>query len=175
MKSYVLDELEHQWSGFLVDLNAKDLLPLFEQLGLKAKLTAYGDDPETVHEGWEQCRTVVTANEADFIRYTLDHQKRDSGTTCQDCWGLLVVPASAIARERLLPKMKNGIQVDGRTIPWAAVGYANLCVSLHINGSIGVRRFRRCVHCERDTPIHAEWYKLLPELGSRPKTNRKHE
>lgn len=53
MKSYVLDELEHQWGGFLIDFNAKETLPLFAEFGLKARVTAYRDDRETVHEGWE--------------------------------------------------------------------------------------------------------------------------
>jgi hypothetical protein len=57
--------------------------------------------------------------------------------------------------------------VNGKVIPWAAAAYANLCVSLNANGSIGVRRFRRCVHCERDTPIKAEWYKNIPEIRPR--------
>jgi hypothetical protein len=111
----------------------------------------------------------VTANEAHFIRYMLEHQKRDSNTRCQDCWGLLVVPASAIVRERLLPKVKNGVPVNGEIIPWRAAAYANLCISLHTDGSIGLRRFRRCPYCEKDTPIKTDWYKSLPEIGSRAK------
>jgi hypothetical protein len=168
MRSYVLSDTENLWSGFIIDLNAQELLPVFERFHLKAKVTVYGDDPETVHEAWEECRTVVTANEAHFIRYILEHQKRDSGARCQDCWGLLVVPASAIVRDRLLPKVKNGVPVNGEIIPWSVAAYANLCVSLHTDGTVGVRRFRRCTHCERDTPIGAEWYKNLPEIGARP-------
>jgi hypothetical protein len=111
----------------------------------------------------------VTANEAHFIRYILEHQKRDSGTRCPDCWGLPVVPASAIARERLLPKVKNGVPVNGKILPWRAAAYANLCVSLHSDGSIGVRRFKRCPHCEKDYAIKTDWYKALPEIGLRAK------
>ncbi len=105
MKSYLLDDAERLWSGFLIDLNVQELLPQFEALRLKAKLTSCGEDRETVHEAWDEYRTVVTANEAHFVRDMLNHQKRDSGVTCQDGWGLLVVPDSAIARERLLPKI----------------------------------------------------------------------
>ncbi len=94
---------------------------MFEEFPLKAKVTDYGEDSATVHEAWADCRTIVTVNEAHFIRYILEHQKRDSGVTCQDCWGLLVVPASAIARERLIPKVKNGVPVNGEIIPWPAV------------------------------------------------------
>jgi hypothetical protein len=118
MRSYFLSDTESYWSDFLVDLNCQELLPLFERLRLKAKVTAYGDDPATVHEAWGEHRTIVTPNEAHFIRHILEHQKRDSGTTCQDCWGLLVVPPNGIARERLLPKVKNGVPASGDTIPW---------------------------------------------------------
>jgi hypothetical protein len=97
----------------------------------QAKVTAHGKDPATVHEVWDECRTIVTANEALFIRYMLEHQKRDSNTRCQDCLGLLVVPASAIVREQLLQKVKKGVPVNGQIIPWRAVAYANLCMSLH--------------------------------------------
>jgi hypothetical protein len=42
---------------------------------------------------------------------TLSSHKRYSGKTCIDGWGLLVVPSSGIARQRLLPKIKNGAVV----------------------------------------------------------------
>jgi len=167
MKRYFLDEYELNWSGFLIDLNVQDALPLFK----KAKVTNYRQDPETVHEAWKQSRTVVTANETDFVRYTLEHSKRDSGKTCQDCWGLLVVPPDKLVRDRLIPKVKSAVRVSGvkTPVPWRAIGYANLCVSLQADGSIGVRRFRRCVRCERDLPIQEEWYKSLREIAPRRK------
>ena len=140
---------------------------MFEQLHFKAKVTDYDDDPATVHESWEGLRTVVTVNEADFIRYFLEHQNRDSGVTCQDCWGFLAIPESCIVREQLLANVKNGVPVNGEIIPWPFAAYANLCISLHADGSINVRRFRRCTHCERDTPIEALWYERLLEIGAR--------
>jgi hypothetical protein len=117
MCSSVLNDNEFSWRGFIVDLNVQEMLPVFERLHLKATVTACGDDAANVHEARHHYRTIVTANEAHFIRYMLEHQKRDSGTRCQDCWGLLVVPASAIVRERLLPKVKNGIPANGQMIP----------------------------------------------------------
>jgi hypothetical protein len=136
VRSFILSDTEFLWRGFIVDLNVQEMLPVFERLLLKARVTAYGDDAATVHEAWQEYRTIVTANEAHFIRYMLEHQKRDSGATCQDCWGLLAVPASAIVRERLLPKVKNGVPVNGQIVPWRAAAYANLCVALHADGSM---------------------------------------
>lgn len=84
MKRYILSEEELYWSGFLIDLDVQDTLPLFK----KARITNHRKDEQTVHEAWQEYRTVVTRNEADFVRHMLDHSKRDSGTICRDGWGL---------------------------------------------------------------------------------------
>ena len=162
-KAYVLSEDEHLWTGFLIDLNARDAVSLFR----KARITSYGHDRETVHEAWTEFRTVVTSDEGDFIRYILEHQKRDSGKRCQDCWGLVIVPSDEIVRTRVIKEQLNGIVLGGSVVPWAAVAYANLCVSLHADGTVGVRRFRRCVYCNRNSPIGTNWYKNLAEIGTK--------
>jgi hypothetical protein len=48
VRSYVLDRNENSWGGFLVDLNVRELVPLFERMHFKAKVTSYPDDPATV-------------------------------------------------------------------------------------------------------------------------------
>jgi hypothetical protein len=157
-------EVKRLWRGFLIDLNVQDTLAIF---GKKARITSYQHDDETVHEAWEESRTIVSCNEADFVRYILGHSKRDSGKRCQDCWGLLIVPSNSIVRNRLIRKVKNGIRIGGDIIPWSLIAFANLCVSLHADGTVNVRKFRRCEYCKRDNPIESEWYDNLPELGSR--------
>jgi hypothetical protein len=79
VRSFVLSDIEFLWCGFIVDLNAQEMLPFFERLHLKAKVTAYGDDAATVHEAWHDYRTIVTVNEAHFIRHILEHQKKGFG------------------------------------------------------------------------------------------------
>ncbi len=157
-------DVKRFWGGFLVDLNVQEMVAL---LGKKARITRYRHDRETVHEAWEESRTIVTCNEADFIRYILEHSKRDSGKRCQDCWGLLVLPSERIVRARVIRNVKNGILAGAEVIPWSLVAFANLCVSLHLNGTVGVRKFRRCEHCKRDNPIESDWYNDLPEIGTR--------
>lgn len=158
-------EKKRLWRGFLVDLNVQDAVAL---LGKKARITSYQHDHETVHEAWLESRTIVSCNEADFIRYILEHSKRDSGKTCQDCWGLLVVPSDGIVRSRVIKNVKNGIRIPGgEVLPWSLIAFVNLCVSLHADGTVNVRKFRRCEYCKRDNPIESEWYDNLPELGSR--------
>lgn len=157
-------EVKRLWRGFLVDLDVQDTLAIF---GKRAKITSYQHDDETVHEAWEESRTIVSCNETDFIRYILEHSKRDSGKRCQDCWGLLIVPSNSIARSRVIKNVKNGIKIDGDVIPWSLIAFANLCVSLRTDGIVNARKFRRCEYCKRDNPIESDWYDKLPELGSR--------
>jgi hypothetical protein len=164
MRSFVMSEHEHLWRGFLIDLNASEMLAVFNRLRLEAKVTEYKDDSDTVHEAWNEYRMIVTVNEAHFIRHMVEHQKRDSGDVCRDCWGLLVVPDKAIVRERLLGDVKRGVPLHGDIVPWKVAAYANLAVSLHEDGTVGVRRFRRCIHCDRDWPIKQEWYQSLPMI-----------
>jgi hypothetical protein len=159
-KPYVFSPMEHYFRGFVIDLSVRDTLPLFK----RAHLTSYKTDPETVNEAWDESRLIVTNNEVDFIRYINAHSKRDSGKTCYDAWGLLIVPGDKIVRQKVIPRVKNGVVLGGSLMPWAAVAYANLCVSLHADGTVGVRRFQRCIHCERSVPIDADWYKNLPVI-----------
>jgi hypothetical protein len=166
MRRCILSEEEVYWSGFLIDLDVQDALPLFKE----ARITRYRKDPETVHEAWNEFRTIVTRNETDFVRFMLEHSKRDSGKRCQDGWGLLIVPDDKLIRDRLIPTVKNGVTLKGSRIPWNVIGYANLCVSLHDDGSISMRRFRRCVHCGKHSPIREDWYVSLPEIGTRRKS-----
>lgn len=158
-------EVKRYWRGFLIDLNVQDTLPLFKG---RARITAYRHDHETVHEAWDGSRTIVTCNEIHFVRYILEHSKRDSGKTCQDCWGLLIVPSDAIVRTRVIKKvLKNGVRIGGERIPWSIIAYLNLCVSLRSEGKVDVRKFRRCEHCKRTNRIVSEWYGNLPEIGTR--------
>jgi hypothetical protein len=60
MRSFVLSDNEFLWGGFIVDLNAQEMPPVFERLHLKATVTAHGDDPATVHEAWQEYRTLFT-------------------------------------------------------------------------------------------------------------------
>jgi hypothetical protein len=161
--SDLTSEVKRLWGGFLIDLNVQDTVSLFK----RARITSYQLDPETVHEGWDESRTIVTCNETDFIRYILEHSKRDSGRRCQDCWGLLVVPSDALVRSRVIKNVKNGIRIGGELIPWSIVGYANLCISLRSDGTVGVRKFRRCPYCSKNARIESDWYEKLPELGAR--------
>lgn len=164
MKRYVLSEEELYWDGFLIDLDVQDACRLFKK---KASITRFKSDHETVHEAWDTSRTIVTRNEADYVPLILDHSKRDSGPVCQDCWGLLIVPDLGLVRERVIPKVKHTVVVNGTELPWHAVGFANLCVYLHDDGRISVKRFRRCVHCEKHSPIREPWYMTLSVIGRR--------
>ena len=61
---------------------------------------------------------------------------------------------------------EGGAVNSGTIIPWSAAVYANLCESLHPDGTVALRRFHRCIHCEKAFPITEGWYTRIPELGS---------
>jgi hypothetical protein len=166
MPTFRWSDNERNWNGFLVDLCVQEVTRILHQMGYNAHVTTKKQDHETVLEAWDESRTVVTVNENHFIRDTLTHQKRDSGkNNCNDAWGLLILSDHAGKRERWLPTLKAGVPVGKEIIPWPAIAYANLCVSLHADGQVSVRRLRRCVHCEKDTPIAEEWFQKLPLLN----------
>jgi len=109
-KASTLSEEEHYFSGFLIDLDVQDTVSIFR----KAHITACGDDRQTVHEAWQECRMVVTHNEKDFVRFIPEHSRRDSGRRCLDCWGLLLLPGDKITRKRAIAKITKGIVIEGK-------------------------------------------------------------
>jgi hypothetical protein len=166
MKAFRWNDSEHNWDGFLVDLCVQEVAPILVQMGFPAHVTTKGQDAETVLEAWEENCTVVTANENHFIRDTLSHQKRDSGkNNCNGAWGLLILPDLAGKRELWLPTLKAGVTVGKEVIPWPAIAYANICVKLHADGQVTLRRLRRCIHCDKLAPITEEWFQKLLVLG----------
>jgi hypothetical protein len=166
MPAFRWSDNERHWNGFLVDLCVQEVTPILNQMGYSAHVTVERQDSETVLEAWWEDRTVVTVNEGHFIRDTLAHQKRDSGKQiCNGAWGLLILPSHAGKRELWLPTLKVGVRAGNEVIPWAAIAYANLCVSLHVDGQVSLRRLRRCVHCSKDVPIKEDWFQKLPQLN----------
>jgi hypothetical protein len=171
-RPYTLCEDENDWRGFVYDLDCRDSVAVKQHLQ-PGKTTAVRTDLETVNEARENLRTVVTSNARDFRLHTTECQRRKDNESCEDCWGLVVVPNKEFDREYALQKanVKNGILISGKRIPWKAVTYANLCVTVHRDGKIGVARFDRCPFCERACPLQNKaWYKSLPLVpsGRRP-------
>jgi hypothetical protein len=112
-------------------------------------------------------RTIITSNRADFIRYTVEAQRKDNNNRCHDSWGLVTVPNAEYDREQALQRasVQKGVVVDGYLLPWKVVAYANLCVSIERQGKVAVARFERCQFCERETPLlELEWYRSLRVL-----------
>lgn len=172
-KTFTLCEDENSWRGFIYDLDCKDSFAVGKIL-IPGYSTAKRTDAETVIEAREQKKTVVTSNGSDFMKFTIECQRRDNRNCCEDCWGLVVVPNMELDRERSLRKaaIKNGISIGGGMLPWKAVGYANLCINVSREGEVRVRRFERCQFCERTHPLmDQQWYKdlLIVQAASRPK------
>jgi hypothetical protein len=162
-QAYYLDPVENQWRGFLFDRDCMEDQTVVDHF--RGTATRMRHDPETVEEGWQAARTVITSNAQHFLKYSASFQRRDNNTECRDCWGLLLIPNRGHDRAFALQKsgIARGVVINGNCLPWKAVAWANLCVSLERSGRIKVTRFERCVFCEREHPLIKEpWYQALP-------------
>jgi hypothetical protein len=162
-RAYVVGDPEHLWVGFMYDKdsNSDTVRRLFRN-GIP---TAKKHDEETVIEARDARRTVLTANGPDFLRFMADAQKVDNFDQCTYCWGLLWLPNPDFDKVNALKKLdiQHGVTVNGKCLPWKSLGYLNLCVRVHRDGTYRVTRFkRRCHFCEEETPIQEDWYLTLP-------------
>ena len=165
VKAYQLDEAENGWRGYLYDKDSdSEVVMKFFPDGV---LTTKKEDRETVKEARDEAQTVITSNETDYIRFTLEAQNRSIFPRCEDCWGLVIIPNADLQRQRAFAKTKirSGVQIGGGRLVWKAAMWANLCVKITSEGKVTVRKFERCKHCQRDLPIDADWYKNLPTIG----------
>ena len=164
MKAHILSEEENRWRGFLYD---KDCQSEIVRRVLSPGIgTTRNKDPETVAEARDECRTVVTSNGDDFVRYIKEAQKKDNNKSCEDCWGLVILPNADLVREHSLrlADIKTGIWLGGKLFPWKAVGYANLCLRVDKAGEVRAARFERCQYCQGAYPIKEDWYHGLSVL-----------
>jgi hypothetical protein len=166
-KSFQINEQEINWRGFLVDVDAIAALPL---LSRAIAATAHADR-DIVREAWDEDRTIVTSNGRDFVRYIQEFQNPPNNEVCQDLWGLVVLPNLQLERERVLPSIRNGLDVQQIGLRWPAAGLMNLYVRLGADGQTDIRRFQRCPLCahqdrgiEISEPWNA-WYQSLPDVG----------
>jgi hypothetical protein len=163
MKAYQVHEDENGWRGFIFDKDScSDVVKKF----FRGVPTSEKDDREVVNEARDESKTVITSNEKDFVRFTLEAQNRSIFPRCEDCWGLLIIPNADLQRQYAFAKAKisRGVQIGGERLTWKAAMWANLCVKITSEGKMTVRKFERCEHCQRDLPIDAEWYKSLPTV-----------
>jgi hypothetical protein len=87
-------------------------------------------DLDIVKETWEKNRTIVTSNRRDFIRYIHEFQNPPNYPSCQDLWGLLVIPDIQLVREKGLRAVQHGLNVSRREpLRWAGAVYSiSMCV-----------------------------------------------
>ena len=165
VKAYQLHEDENGWRGFIYDKDScSDVVKKFFPDGV---LTTEKYDPETIKEARNEGKTVITSNEGDYIRFTLEAQNRSINPRCDDCWGLVIIPNADYQRRRAFAKAKirSGVQIGGERLTWKAAMWANLYVKITSDGKMTVRKFERCKFCQRDSPIDTEWYKRLDTIG----------
>ena len=141
MKAYQLHEDENGWRGFIYDKDScsEGVKKVFQGVPTKEK-----HDRETVNEAKDTLRTVITSNEKDFIRFSLEAQNRSIFPRCEDCWGLVIIPNADLQRQYAFTKAKihKGVQIGSLRLAWKAAMWANLCVKITSEGTM--------VRCDRD-------------------------
>lgn len=90
-KAFKISEQENHWRGFLYDLDCKNSASVREHF-FPGQITPKATDLETVTEARDGLQTVVTSNGSDFVRHTVERQTRDDNESCEDCWGLVIIP-----------------------------------------------------------------------------------
>jgi len=153
VKAYQIHSHENGWRGFIYDKDScSDVVTKFFPNGA---LTAEREDRETVKEARDVSKTVITSNEKDFIRFTLEVQNRSIFPRCEDCWGWVIILNANLQRRRAFAKarIRSGLQIGGERLTWKAAMWANLCLKITSDGKMIVRKFEPCEHCQRDLPI----------------------
>ena len=157
IKAAVLHEDENRWSGFLYDKDSCSAV--ITDYFKPGKPTQFQNDLDTVIEARDWCRTVITSNACDFLRYFRGVQKNKNLKSCNDCWGLVTVPNKDYERQNALrvADIRHGVRLGGRQVAWKAIAFANLCVLVEKNGTVKASKLERCPFCERDFPLPPEW------------------
>lgn len=160
--THQINEQEANWSGFLVDPNAGNPRWLHNAPVVSTSQTGKG----LLREAWSTCRTIVTSNGSEFLRYFEEFQNPPSKHECKDLWGLLVVSEELLKSGKHLLTMDDGLPIlPKERLHWPAAGFLNLFIHLTDEGVSEIRRFRRCHFCEQSIDINypwREWYKSLP-------------
>lgn len=107
-------------------------------------------DSAIVKAAWRYECIIVTANGKDFEREIRKFQRQMMITNCHDLSGLVVVPDGAMAQKRSLKKLEDRLRFGGKRLDWQAVRSGNFYVRATKSGSPGIRRFPRCIYCEKN-------------------------
>lgn len=149
--SAVIDEDEERWDGFLVEDGQPKLEAIFS-----AKVTRFEVLSQIAQEANDKCRTIVTGDGGQYLQALRQAQKLENRTRCGGCgWGLLVVPK----KEKVLRKADiiRGVRIADKTVPWKAVGLANLCVTVEASGRVRVAKLPRCAYCVDRYQLPKAW------------------
>ena len=146
---------ERYWKGFLVDLCVQEITPILHQMGYSARVTEEKQDSRncarSVGRGPYSCH-----RERKPFRPRHPHPSKAGfrQNKLQRRLGVVDPLGPRRERERWLPTLKAGVPAGKEVIPWRAIAYANLCVSLHADGKISLRRLRRCISLRDGSPDH---------------------
>jgi hypothetical protein len=60
-----------------------------------------------------------------------------------------VIPNPAAIQARALPGLSDRLRMNGKRISWDDAWQENYMVSVHADGSVGVKELGRCFYCKK--------------------------
>lgn len=115
-------------------------------IGLRQDAT----DAEIVKAAWERELTIVTGNGDDFTREIQKFLSQTKRNECHEMRGLVVLPNGYERQKRLLQDIERTLKLGSEKLTWAGVADKDCYVKVKRAGGTEIRRFPRCVFCQRN-------------------------
>jgi len=106
-------------------------------------------DAEIVRTAWDGEYVIVTANGDDFKREILKFQRQTKRKEYHELRGLIVLPSGYEKQRRLLHEVEQRLRFGNARLTWFDVSYHNVIVRITLQGRPEVRRFPRCMYCQK--------------------------
>jgi|HubBroStandDraft_1064217.scaffolds.fasta_scaffold198398_2 predicted nuclease of predicted toxin-antitoxin system len=115
----------------------------------QAGLTEKASDREIVEVASDRKWIIVTANGDHFIAEIKRYLRQSMKLVCHDLSGLVIVPNDYQLQQRILPRIGQRLNFDGKHIDWKDVWELDCCVRVTKDGKAQVTRFERCFYCKK--------------------------
>jgi hypothetical protein len=150
---------------FLFDRDASKSSGLFPAKRVwtlaKVGIPEDADDSEIVRKAWDHRCTIVTSNGEDFRQEILRFQSQTKKKDCHELYGLVVLPSGYEHQRRTLSVLQRRLLFGSRRLSWSDVWEENYYVKVKRNGSPEIKRFPRCLYCQK---LEVKGTHLKPEL-----------
>jgi len=140
--------------GFLLDRDVSKAASLFPRKRTKTiagiGLSEKAFDLTIIREAWERKLTIVTGNGDDFVKEIQKFLSQTKRAECHEMYGLVVLPNGYERQKRLLRDIEGRLRLGSEKITWTDVASHNCYVRVKRTGGLEVRRFPRCLYCQKN-------------------------